>query len=62
MAKRRVCKICRRFTDGSECPSCKTSQFATTWKGRICVLEPEKSLIAQRVGLKEAGEYAIKVR
>lgn len=62
MAKRRVCKLCRRFSDTNECLSCKTSQFATTWKGRLSVLSPEKSMIAKRVGIKEAGEYAIKVR
>lgn len=62
MTKRRVCKLCREFTDGSECATCKTAKFATTWKGRICVLNPDKSLIAKRVGLKKVGEYAIKVR
>ena len=50
------------FIDGNECPACHTSQFSTTWKGRLAILNPEKSMIAKNIGLKAKGEYAIKVR
>lgn len=38
------------------------SNFSPSWQGRMYIIDPEKSLIAQRVGIKQAGEYAIKVR
>ncbi len=61
MAKK-VCKNCRLFVDGPHCPICKKAQFSTNWKGRIVILDPEKSLIAKKIGASVKGEYAIKVR
>jgi DNA-directed RNA polymerase subunit E" len=62
MVKKKVCKKCKVFVDGSECPICKGNQFSTNWQGRINILDPEKSSIAKKIGIKEKGEYAIKVR
>ena len=62
MAKRKVCKKCKMFVDGNECPGCKGNQFSTNWQGRITITDPEKSEIAKKVGIKVKGEYAIKVR
>ncbi|HLC66486.1 MAG TPA: transcription elongation factor subunit Spt4 [Candidatus Nanoarchaeia archaeon] len=59
--KKKACKRCRMFVDGSECPNCKGNQFATNWKGRLCILDPESG-IAKRIGVTQIGEYAIKVR
>ncbi|HII14573.1 MAG TPA: DNA-directed RNA polymerase subunit E'', partial [Nanoarchaeota archaeon] len=36
--------------------------FTETWKGRITILDAEKSEIAKKVGITVKGEYAIKVR
>ena len=62
MAKRKVCKKCKVFVEGSECPVCKGNQFTTNWQGRVSVLDPEKSLISEKTGMKEKAEYAIKAR
>ena len=62
MAKKKVCKKCKVFVDGNECPVCKGNKFSTNWQGRISILDPEKSSIAKKVGMKAKGEYAIKVR
>jgi len=62
MAKKKVCKKCKLFVEGNECPVCHGSQFSTNWQGRIAVLDPEKSAIAKKIGIKHKGEYAIKVR
>ncbi len=59
--KRKACKKCKIFVDGDECPICKGSQFATNWKGRINVLDSNKSDVAKKVGLTIKGEYTIKV-
>ena len=62
VAKKKVCKRCRLFVDGSECPLCKTNQFSTLWQGRLNVLDANKSSIANKVEITANGEYAIKVR
>ena len=59
---KKVCKKCRIFVDGQECPLCHNSNFTETWKGRITILDAEKSEIAKKVGIDVKGEYAIKVR
>jgi len=59
---KKVCKKCRFFVEGPECPLCRTSNFTETWKGRMIILDAEKSEIAKKVGLKSKGEYAVKVR
>jgi DNA-directed RNA polymerase subunit E" len=60
--KKKACKKCKIFVEGNECPICKGNQFSTNWQGRINVIDPEKSDIAKKIGIKVKGEYAIKVR
>ncbi|MFO8016534.1 MAG: transcription elongation factor subunit Spt4 [Candidatus Woesearchaeota archaeon] len=62
MVKKKVCKDCKLFYDGSECPNCKSNQTATSWKGRISILDTENSRIAKKIGIENSGEYAIKIR
>jgi DNA-directed RNA polymerase subunit E" len=62
MSKKKVCKNCKIFVDGQECPICKGQSFSTNWQGRVYVLDPEKSEIAKKAGMKAKGEYAIKAR
>lgn len=62
MTKKKVCKKCKLFVDGPECPACKGNQFSTVWQGRIYVVDSDKSDIAKKVGIKLKGEYAIKVK
>ena len=59
---RKVCKKCRLFVEGATCPICSGNQFGDNWKGRIYIADPNRSEIAQKVGLKVKGEYAIKVK
>lgn len=60
--KKKVCKKCKLFVEGNECPICKTNQFSTNWQGRLYVINANKSLIAEKIALHANGEYAIKVR
>ena len=62
MAKKKVCKDCRAFYEGQQCPVCKSNATATTWQGRIHILDANKSEIAKKTGVKVKGEYAIKIR
>lgn len=59
--KKKACKSCKIFVEGDECPVCKGSQFVTNWKGRLYIIDANKSVIAQKIGAKVKGEYAIKV-
>ncbi len=60
--KKKVCKKCKLFVEGSECPICKGNQFSPNWQGRLNILDANKSIIADKIGIKSKGEYAIKVR
>ncbi|HJN56801.1 MAG: transcription elongation factor subunit Spt4 [Candidatus Woesearchaeota archaeon] len=60
--KKKVCKKCKIFVDGSNCPLCKGNQFSTNWQGRLYIIDPNKSMIAEKIGAKAKGEYAIKVK
>lgn len=60
--KKKVCKKCKLFVEGSECPLCKGNQFSTNWQGRLAIIDANKSVIAQKIEIKSKGEYAIKVR
>lgn len=62
MSKRKACKLCKTFVEGSTCPSCGSGSFSDSWQGRLYVADVQKSQIAQKIGLKQKGEYAIKVR
>lgn len=59
---RKVCRKCRIFVEGSECPLCKGSSFTDTWNGRLIVTDCAKSQLAKKAGLNANGEYALKVR
>lgn len=61
MAKK-VCKLCRLFVTGATCPICHGATFTETWKGRLNIVNLEKSAIAKKLGITKNGEYAIKVR
>ena len=59
--KLKACKKCRIFVHGSQCEICNGTNFSTNWKGKIIILDPEKSEIAQKIDNTKKGEYAIKV-
>ena len=62
MAKQKACKNCNTIYEGSECSKCGSKEFTDGFKGKIIILNAEKSEIAQKLKIKEKGEYAIKVK
>lgn len=60
--KKKVCTKDRRIIDGETCPLCGGSQFSESFNGRVIVVDPDKSIVAQKLGMKKPGEYAIKVK
>ena len=61
-AKKKACKSCKLLISGNECPLCKSADLSSSWKGKLLVIDPSKSEIAKKVGVKSKGEYAIKTR
>lgn len=63
MPKQKACKLCNTiFESGEKCPKCGAKEYAEMFKGRIVILNPEKSEVAQKINLKEKGNFAIKTR
>lgn len=60
--KKKACKTCKIMTEGNECPICKSTDLVSNWKGRVFIIDEEKSYIAKKAGFKSKGEFAIKVR
>ncbi|MEK6937226.1 MAG: transcription elongation factor subunit Spt4 [Nanoarchaeota archaeon] len=59
---KKVCKKCKLIFEGSVCPLCKSDSFGQSWKGRIFMIDANKSEIAKKIGMTAKGEYAIKVK
>lgn len=62
MAKQKACKVCNAIYEGEKCPKCGSNESTDTVKGRMYVLDPEKSEVAQKIGIKGKGEFAIKTK
>ena len=61
--KQKACKICNTIYDeGDKCPKCGSRESTDSFKGRVVVMNPEKSEIALKLNIKEKGNYAIKTR
>ena len=62
MTKQKACKKCKIMVDGDTCPICKGQQLVDNWKGKIIVLDAEKSEITKKAGINQKGTYALKIR
>ena len=62
MAKSKACKICNTIYEGDVCPKCGAKESIDNYKGRVVILNPEKSEIAKNINIKGSGNYAIKTR
>ncbi|HLC55030.1 MAG TPA: transcription elongation factor subunit Spt4 [Candidatus Nanoarchaeia archaeon] len=60
MAKK-ACRKCKILVEGAKCTICQGTDFSENWKGRVYIIDAEKSEIAKKTGIKQKGEYAIKV-
>lgn len=61
--KERACKICKTiYEDEDKCPNCGSKEFTESYKGRIIVLDNDKSLIAKKLNITGNGNFAVKTR
>lgn len=62
MPKEKACRDCRRIIDeGNSCPACGGNAFTEFWRGYVSILDPEKSEIAKKMGIKQPGKYALRI-
>jgi DNA-directed RNA polymerase subunit E" len=57
-----ACRECHRVTRDEVCPSCGSENLSEDWSGYVIIIEPDESEIADRMEVKLAGRYALKVR
>lgn len=60
MAEQRACKHCKTLFEGSKCTKCGSSEFTTSFKGKISVISPENSEIAKNLKIGTKGSYAVR--
>jgi len=60
--KDKACKICKTIYEGDKCTKCDSKESTDSYKGKIYVLNNEKSEIAKNINLKSNGKFAIKTR
>ncbi len=63
MPKPKACKLCNTIVEeGDKCPSCGSKELTEGSKGRVVILNPEKSEVAKKLNIKQKGNFAIKTR
>ena len=62
MTKPKACKLCNTIYEVEKCTNCGAKESSDSFKGRIVVINPEKSEIAEKLKLKGKGNFAIKTR
>jgi DNA-directed RNA polymerase subunit E" len=63
-SNRLACRDCHRITepDIEVCPYCGSNSLTEDWAGYVVITHPERSEIAEKMEVAEAGEYVLKVR
>ncbi len=57
-----ACKSCKYITnEATVCKICGGRDFTKNWYGYLVVIDPEKSEIAKKLGIKYPGKYALTV-
>lgn len=58
----KACTNCHFITRESVCPRCRSQNLSDDFGGLLIVFDPENSVIAKSMNIKEKGRYALKVR
>jgi len=61
MAKEKACKNCKRIYEGDVCPNCEKKEISETFKGKVEIINAEKSEIAKELKITKPGLYAVKI-
>jgi DNA-directed RNA polymerase subunit E" len=58
----RACRTCKNISTENICPICKGTEFSDDYSGLLIVLDPENSILAEKLKTEESGNYALKIR
>jgi DNA-directed RNA polymerase subunit E" len=58
----RACRHCKNINEETVCPVCKNTEFSDDYSGLLVVVDPENSILAEKLDTKEQGNYALKIR
>jgi len=61
MVKEKACKNCKRIYEGDICPNCEKKDVSDNFKGKLEIIDPEKSEIGKQLKVVKKGIYAIKI-
>ncbi len=57
-----ACRNCKFINVNTEvCRNCGSTKLTKEWYGYLVIIDPEKSMIAKKLGIKVPGKYALKV-
>ena len=60
MSTEKACKHCNRIYEGDKCPNCGSQEYTHEIKGRVIIIDTEKSEIAKKSNMLKKGNFAIK--
>ena len=58
----RACRHCHFITEEDTCPNCGSRDFTDDYEGLVILIHAENSRIAEELGAKIPGRYAVRVR
>jgi DNA-directed RNA polymerase subunit E" len=58
----RACRMCKMISDENICPQCKGTELSDDFSGLLVILDPDDSLLAEKLDTNEKGNYALKIR
>ncbi len=61
MAKEKACKNCKLIYEGQTCPSCGKKEVSDSFKGKVEIIDSERSELARQLKINKNGFYAIKL-
>jgi DNA-directed RNA polymerase subunit E" len=61
MTKEKACKNCKLIYEGDVCPNCGKKETTETFKGKVEIINSEKSEIAKELKITKPGLYAVKI-
>ncbi len=61
MSKEKACKNCKLIYEGDICPNCEKKETSDSFKGKVEIINCEKSDIANKLKINKKGIYAIRL-
>jgi DNA-directed RNA polymerase subunit E" len=59
----KACRDCHRIIEsGKAVCACGSNAISQDWSGYVAIIDAEESAIAEKLEIKKAGKYALKVR